>query len=105
MSHSKRSSTNNLLGLLINPQFVVFSLSVIFSQIAANMLSIVLIVLTYRITHSNFAVSILVMSFLLPQVFFSFLGGIIADAKNKRKILFFGNIARAMKKQFDVCSL
>ena len=95
MFHSKKSSTNSLLGLLINPQFVVFSLSVIFSQIAANMLSIVLIVLTYRLTNSNFAVSILVMTFLLPQVFFSFLGGIIADAKNKRKILLFGNIARA----------
>ncbi|MDO8269825.1 MAG: MFS transporter [Candidatus Levybacteria bacterium] len=96
MSHKKSSPTNNLLPLLLRPQFVVFSLSVIFSQIAANMLSIVLIVLTYNLTHSNFAVSILVMTFLLPQVFFSFLGGIIADAKNKRKILLFGNIARAL---------
>jgi MFS family permease len=60
------------------------------------MLSIVLIVLTYNLTHSNFAVSILVMALLLPQIFFSFLGGIIADAKNKRKILLFGNLARAL---------
>jgi MFS family permease len=60
------------------------------------MLSIVLIVLTYNITHSSFAVSVLVLAFLLPQVFFSFLGGIIADAKNKRKILIFGNVARAL---------
>ena len=36
------------------------------------------------------------MAFLLPQVFFSFLGGIIADAKNKRKILIFGNLTRAV---------
>lgn len=60
------------------------------------MLNIVLIVLTYNITKSNFAVSILVMAFLLPQVFFSFLGGIVADAKNKRKILIFGNVSRAL---------
>lgn len=60
------------------------------------MLNIVLIVLTYNITQSNFAVSILVLSFLLPQVFFSFLGGIVADAKNKRKILIFGNLSRAV---------
>lgn len=94
---SKKSSLpNNFLILLIRPQFLVFCLSVIFSQIAANMLSIVLIVLTYNLTHSNFAVSILVMALLLPQIFFSFLGGIIADAKNKRKILLFGNIARAL---------
>lgn len=90
------SPVNNLIALLMRPQFVVFSLSVIFSQIAANMLNIVLIVLTYNLTHSNFAVSILVMSFLLPQILLSFLGGIIADAKNKRKILLFGNIARAL---------
>ena len=90
------SQTNNLLSPLFRPQFVVFSLSVIFSQVAANMLTIVLIVITYNLTHSNFAVSILVMTFLLPQILFSFLGGIIADAKNKRKILIFGNIARAL---------
>lgn len=86
----------SLLRLLLRPQFLVFSLSVIFSQIASNMLIIVLIVLTYNLTHSNFAVSVLVMTLLLPQVFFSFLGGIIADAKNKRKILLFGNLARAL---------
>ncbi len=87
---------NSLISLLFRPQFVIFCLSVLFSQIASNMLSIVLIVLTYNITQSSFAVSVLVLAFLLPQVFFSFLGGIIADAKNKRKILIFGNIARAL---------
>lgn len=88
--------TNNLLQVIFRPQFLIFSLSVIFSQVAVNMLNIVLIVLTYKLTHSSFAVSILIMTFLLPQVLFSFLGGIIADAKNKRKILLFGNIARAL---------
>lgn len=93
---SSESSSNNFLTLFLRPQFLVFSLSVIFSQIAANMLSIVLIVLTYKLTQSNFAVSVLIMVLLLPQVFFSFLGGIIADAKNKRKILIFGNVVRAL---------
>lgn len=60
------------------------------------MLNIVLIVLTYNITKSNFAVSILVMTFLIPQILLSFLGGIVADAKNKRRILIFGNISRAL---------
>ncbi len=95
MGKSKYSK-NYLLKLLLRPQFSAFSLSVIFSQIASNMLNIVLIVLTYNITKSNFAVSILVMAFLLPQIFFSFLGGIVADAKNKKKILIIGNISRAL---------
>lgn len=93
-SNSKYS--NLFLELAVRPQFAVFSLSVIFSQIAANMLTFVLIVLTYRITQSNFAVSVLIMTFLLPQVLLSFLGGIVADAKNKRKILIIGNITRAL---------
>lgn len=85
---------NNLVDVLLRPQFLVFSLSVIFSQIATNMLNVVLILQTYKLTTSSFAVSILILTFLLPQILFSFIGGIIADAKNKRKILLYGNIAR-----------
>lgn len=96
MSKSFSSTLTPLKGLLLRPHFLLFSLSVIFSQIAFNMLSVVLIVLTYNITHSNFAVSILVMTFLIPQVFLSFFGGIVADAKNKKSILLFGNLTRAI---------
>jgi MFS family permease len=96
MSTNANKQSNHLLSVIFLPQFATFFLSVIFSQISANMLNIVLIILTYKLTHSNFAVSILVMIFLIPQVFFSFFGGIIADAKNKRKILIFGNISRAL---------
>lgn len=87
---------NNLLSVLFRPQFLVFSFSVIFSQIATNMLNIVLILLTYKLTNSSFAVSILIITFLLPQVALSFMGGIIADAKNKRRILLFGNLGRVL---------
>lgn len=58
-------------------------------------MNVLLIFLIYKLTTSNTAVSILVLSFILPQLFFSFLGGIIGDAKNKRKILIFGNFVRA----------
>lgn len=96
MKLKRFQQNDNFTSLLTRPQFVIFSLSVIFSQIASNMLNIVLIVLTYNITQSSFAVSVLVLAFLLPQVLFSFLGGIIADVKNKRKILIFGNVSRAL---------
>ncbi len=87
--------SNDFTTILKKPAFLSFSLSVIFSQIAFNMMNILLIFLIYKLTTSNFAVSLLVLSFLLPQLFFSFLGGIIGDAKNKRKILIFGNFVRA----------
>lgn len=86
---------NNFLSVLTKPTFLSFSLSVIFSQIGFNMMNVSLIFLIYKITTSNFSVSLLVLSFLLPQLFFSFLGGIIGDAKNKRKILITGNLIRA----------
>ena len=87
---------NHLVDVLLRPQFLVFSLSVVFSQIAINMLNVVLILQTYKLTNSSFAVSILIMTFLLPQILFSFFGGIIADAKNKRNILLYGNAARVI---------
>ena len=96
MLHKSNIDKNNLVDVLLRPQFVVFSLSVIFSQIATNMLNVVLILQTYKLTNSSFAVSILVLTFLLPQIVFSFIGGIIADAKNKRKILLYGNLARVI---------
>ncbi len=59
------------------------------------MMNVVLIFLVYRLTSSNFLVSMTLLLSLLPQVFLSFLGGIIADSKNKKDILMLGNIARA----------
>ena len=64
MSIKPTIDTDNIFSVLLRPQFVVFSLSVIFSQVASNMLNIVLIVLTYKLTNSSFAVSILIMTFL-----------------------------------------
>lgn len=96
MANQNNIGQSNFVSVLLRPRFAAFSLSVVFSQIATNMLNIVLILLTYQLTKSSFAVSILIMTFLLPQVFFSFMGGIIADAKNKRKILLYGNGLRVI---------
>lgn len=93
--HQKNSS-NNLLLVLKEPAFLTYSLSVVFTQIAYNMMNVVLIFLIFRLTSSTFAISMLLLSFLLPQIFFSFLGGIIADAKNKKKILLLGNLLRSI---------
>lgn len=92
----QKSSSSDLLAVLKEPAFLTYSISVIFTQIAYNMMNIVLIFLIFRLTSSTLAISLLLLAFLLPQIFFSFLGGIIADAKNKRKILLIGNILRAV---------
>ncbi len=85
-----------LIDVLKNPAFFIFSLSVIFSQVAFNMMNIVLIFLAFQLTSSNLAVSFLILAITVPQALFSFMGGIIGDAKNKRIILIAGNIIRAL---------
>lgn len=85
-----------LIDVLKNPAFFIFSLSVIFSQVAFNMMNIVLIFQAFNLTGSSLAVSFLILAITIPQALFSFLGGIIGDAKNKRFILIIGNIIRAI---------
>lgn len=85
-----------LIDVLKNPAFFIFSLSVIFSQVAFNMMNIVLIFQAFNLTGSSLAVSFLILAITIPQALFSFLGGIIGDAKNKRFILIIGNIIRAV---------
>ena len=55
-----------------------------------------LIFRVFSLTSSSFAVSMLILTVLLPQVVLSFIGGIVADLQNKKKILIIGNILRAV---------
>lgn len=88
-------SSTDVSRLLAYKPFLYFSLSVLFSQIAFNMLSIILIFLVFYLTNSTFAVSMLILTFLIPQIILSFIGGILADLRDKKKILVYGNIIRA----------
>lgn len=89
-------SSHDFTLLLRDRPYMSFLLSVIFSQVAFNMMNVVLIFLVYNLTSSNFLVSVILFISLLPQVFLSFIGGIIADSKNKKYILIWGNLGRAM---------
>lgn len=79
---------------LIKP-YLYFLLSVVFSQIAFNMMNVVLIFLMFFLTGSNFLVSLILFISLIPQVLLSFVGGIFADKKDKKTILVWVNIIRA----------
>lgn len=85
-----------LIDVLKKPAFFIFSMSVIFSQVGFNMMNIVLIFLAFKLTSSSLAVSFLILAITIPQALFSFMGGIVGDAKNKRVILIVGNVVRAV---------
>ncbi|OGH17992.1 MAG: hypothetical protein A2868_03600, partial [Candidatus Levybacteria bacterium RIFCSPHIGHO2_01_FULL_40_15b] len=89
-------SSNQIISLLLDPSYLPFALSVFFSQIAFNMLTVVLIFLVFYLTSSNFSVSILLFCILIPQIILSFIGGIVADISNRRRILILGNLLRAV---------
>ncbi len=92
----KKLASNHILSLISYPPYLSFSASVFASQTASNMLTIVLIFLIFHLTSSNFSVSILLFTVLIPQIFISFLGGVIADTFNKKLILVLGNLLRAV---------
>lgn len=67
-----------------------------FSQLAFNMQHFVLIFVIYSVTHSNTAVSGMILSFMIPSVLLSIFAGVYVDRWNKKKILISAHIIRAM---------
>lgn len=93
---SEKIMSHDFVKLLSDKPYVFFLLSVVFSQVAFNMMSIALIFIVFNQTSSNFLVSMILLTSLLPQVMLSFIGGIVADTRNKKKILVYGNFGRAI---------
>lgn len=60
------------------------------------MLNVVLIFQIFYLTSSNFSISLLFLSILIPQILLSFIGGVVADIGSRKKILVFGNLLRAV---------
>lgn len=57
------------------------------TQIAYNTLNFALIIWVYKLTNSNFAVSVVILCFYLPSLLFGVFGGLLADIVDKKKIL------------------
>ncbi len=89
-------TSHDFTKLLKDKPYAFFLLSVVFSQVAFNMMNVVLIFIIFNLTNSNFLVSMILLTSLVPQVFLSFIGGIVADTRNKKKILVYGNLGRAL---------
>jgi len=70
-------------------------LSEFFSQLAFNMQHFVLIFIIFGVTHSNTAVSGMLLSFIVPSVLLSVIAGVYVDRWNKKKVLLNGHLIRA----------
>lgn len=84
-----------ILVLRIKP-FLYLWLAEVFSQIAFNMVNFILLLLVFKLTNSNIAVSGMVLSFTFPAIVFGLLAGVYVDRWNKKSVLFFTNGLRAI---------
>lgn len=86
---------NNMLGVLRIKSFLSLWLAEVFSQIAMNMANFVLIILAFKYTNSNTAVSGVVIAFTLPAILVGIVAGVYVDRWNKKTVLNLTNIFRA----------
>jgi len=91
----KKVLGNEVLQVLGVRPFLFMMLSEFFSQLAFNMQHFVLIFIIFGVTHSNTAVSGMILSFIVPSVLLSVIAGVYVDRWNKKKVLLNGHLMRA----------
>jgi MFS family permease len=82
------------LGVFRNAAFLRLWLSQAATQVGGNMVLYGLTVIVVNSTRSNTAVSLLVLSFLVPAVLFSAVAGVYVDRIDRRLILIATNVLR-----------
>lgn len=87
---------NRLFQVLSIRPFLFLWLAEVFSQIAMNMVNFVLIIVAYKISNSNAAVSGIVLSFTVPAILFGLIAGVYVDHWDKKKVLFATNALRTL---------
>lgn len=85
-----------LKGVLTNRNFMLLWLSQILSMLAINIMSFILISQIYDLTARSAAVSILILTNAVPALIFASVAGVFSDRYNRKKILIFANISRAV---------
>lgn len=88
--------SNDIIRVLRIRPFLLMMASEFFSQFAFNMQNFVLIFVIYGATHSNTAVSGIILSFTIPAVLFSIFSGVYVDRWDKKKIIFYTHLVRGI---------
>jgi len=87
---------NPLIATLRIPSFFFLVVSEFFSQFAMNLLNFILLIVVFQLSSSNLAVAGVVLSFTLPSIIFGILAGVYVDKWNKKHVLVYTNILRAL---------
>src|SRR5918996_3675114 len=79
-----------------NRNFVYLWTAQALSQLASNMVLAALMSIVYGATESNTANALLILTFLVPAVLFSTLGGVLVERGDAKIIMLATNLARAV---------
>jgi MFS family permease len=90
------TETGGAIAVLRNRNFLLLWLAQASTQVGGNMVIYGLTVLIFSATKSNSAVSLLLLTFLAPAVFFSAVAGVYVDRIDRRLILIATNLLRAV---------
>jgi len=95
----RQDPAGNLTGagtVFRNRSFVYLWSAQTLSQLASNMVLAALMATVRRTTGSDTAVAVLILTFLVPAVLFSTLGGVLVERSNARIIMLATNVVRAV---------
>jgi MFS family permease len=81
--------------LRIRP-FLFLIISEFFSQFSMNLFFFALLIVVFSVVNSNAAVSGVVIAFTLPALIFGVLAGVFVDRWNKKNVLVWTNLLRAL---------
>ena len=79
-----------------NRAFVYLWSAQAMSQLASNMVLAALMATVLGTTGSNTLVAVLILSFLVPAVLFSTIGGVLVERSNAKVIMLATNVVRAV---------
>ncbi|MDQ3870112.1 MAG: MFS transporter, partial [Chloroflexota bacterium] len=84
----------SILSVLRNRRFTALWLAQVATQVGGNMVLYGLTILVFSLTRSNSAVSLLILTFLVPAVVFSAVAGVYVDNVDRRLLLAVTNLLR-----------
>ncbi len=76
--------------------FLYLWIGEVFTQVSTNLFNFFLIIIVFKLTSSNTAVSGIVLSFTIPAILFGSIAGAYVDRWDKKKVLIITNVIRAL---------
>jgi len=86
----------HILRVFSERSFLFLWIGEVFTQISTNLFNFFLLLVVYKLTHSNTAVSGIVLTFTIPAIFFGSIAGVYVDRWNKKYVLIITNSIRAL---------